>query len=344
MRKTVIVFAMVLILMNCLYSCAKIEPQNTGNSSLLTPSPPAEATGISAEIPPVSAATAGETSAPLEQWIGVYRFGEYKHGQSMWYDFSIYKEDGTYYARCYVFGHQTLNEFLVSVKGDIESVDFIFDEYTGYNLSEPYKKGDLLLTFTNDHGILLTDWGAIQPILKENETGGIIFGKGANGSWPSIGNEKILQDTVLVQELDKDEGLFCLGMAIDDVIAVLDDKGVCYDSYESSEGVGDYFVYYNLFDDRVEIGIRNYVVNYIEIIGSIPLRITATQSGLNLGDSFDKMVELYGDDYTVDMEPVPGEEMYKFYSYKIGDYQFYVYFLNDAVERWGISKFKYDKT
>jgi hypothetical protein len=255
----------------------------------------------------------------------------------MSYEFSIFNDDGMYYAIFYVFGHQTLNEFQASVKGNMESVDIIFDEYTGYNLSAPYKKGDLLLTLTNDHGIVMTDWGAIRPMLKENESGGKIFGKYSNGSWPSIGNEKILQDTVLVSELDKDEGLISLGMTRDDITAVLEEKGIYFDSMVSSEGKGDYWIEFLLFDDYVEIFISNYVVNNIQISGSIPLKITSTQSGLNFGDTFDKMVELYGDGYTIDMSPIPGEERYKAYEYEISDCHFYVYFLDDAVARWRIS-------
>jgi hypothetical protein len=164
MKKSVAFCALAVL---CLSGCAKTEPQNADNTILQTVYPSSTASGTATETPLVSPVEPDETSELLDQWIGAYQFYEYQFNpdQSMHYDFFIHEEDGVYYAHCYIFGYKTLNEFQASLKGDRESIEFVFDDYTGYNLSEPYKKGELLLTLTKKQGTVITDWGVIRPML-----------------------------------------------------------------------------------------------------------------------------------------------------------------------------------
>jgi hypothetical protein len=353
MRKMLNVFAIVLVLAICLSGCAKTESQNADSTPLQSASPSeVTATGVVAETPPVSTAAAVEASESLEQWIGAYWFSETNaDNHELRYEISIYKKDDAYLAHFYIFGFRTMNEFQASVYGKEASADLVFEEYVNDNYSEPFKKGDLLLTLKKDNGKLLTDWSKIQPMLQENESDEEHFQKAdSEESGTDISNKEVqcLKDTVLVNELDSNEKeLFYLGMTKDDLMSILDKDDIYYYSMESDPGPGGMaydnscLYYFLFFEDEISVHVDEDAVDYIEMRGSVPLKTTSTKAGLYLGDPVEKMIELYGSDYTVGTSAIPGEEMYEVYKYQMAEYYFYVYFLDDTVARWGISSNKY---
>ena len=156
---------------------------------------------------------------------------------------------------------------------------------------------------------------------------------------------QILQDTVLVNELDSNaHGLFYLGMTEDELLSILRDNEIYFYNMENDPGEGDTasydnscLYYFSLFEDTVSVYVGQDAVDSIEMRGQTPLKATSTKAGFNLGDSASKMIALYGEDYTVDISQIPGEELYKVYTYKLRNHCFYVYFLNGIAERWGIS-------
>jgi hypothetical protein len=142
------------------------------------------------------------------------------------------------------------------------------------------------------------------------------------------------RDAVLVNELDINEkGLLYLGMTRDELLSVLDEYDIYYDGWESDTGGYEYDFY--LFEDNVSISFdEGEIAEYIQIWGYIPLEATSTTAGLNLGHSFDKMVDLYGDDYTA---LAPTDTQYQIYRYDFGDHCFDVWFRSDVIASWGIT-------
>jgi hypothetical protein len=163
-----------------------------------------------------------------------------------------------------------------------------------------------------------------------------------SGSY-NLENE-ILQDTVLVNESGSSgKGLFYLGMPKDVLVSVLKDKGIDYEVMESDPGESitpfesSYLYHFELISDWISLNVDKDAVSDIEIVGSSPLKATSTLAGLNLGDSFNQMVELYGNNYAVKDPSILNEDNYKIYVYKIDDRYLIIYFSNEAVAKWEVS-------
>jgi hypothetical protein len=279
-----------------------------------------------------------------DTWIGEYAFFESASPfQNMRYSFSINGESGVYTAHCYIFGYITMNEFDASVSFEKNSVDFIFKKYVGFNMSEPFKEGDTLLTLKMDKDKLKTYWGVVQPMLKENESETDCF-YNATGQYSSevdIWNKEspLLLETVLINELDKGEkGLFYLAMKMDKLVSVLDERGVCYNLTEIETEVNGYSLVFYLFDNCVSIHISQNQIDSIDIIGSIPLEAATSQAGLKLGDTYDEMVALYGNDCTVtDLADTALIVTGYHYKYDLGSYYLEIWMESGTVSAWGIS-------
>jgi hypothetical protein len=147
-------------------------------------------------------------------------------------------------------------------------------------------------------------------------------------------NVQFPEGTVLVNEQDNNkQGLFYLGMSKDEVRSVLEDNRINFVMQESDTGEANFLFEFYLFDDSFALGLANDSIYSIGIYGDSPVDATSTQSGLNLGDTLEKMVELYGSDYKVVDEG---------YVYVIGDHSFLVRFKSNAVTGWEISTYMYD--
>ena len=94
---------------------------------------------------------------------------------NMQYTIDIYEADDAYYADIAIDGFQTMERLKAAVQGDSDSVSFIFDEYLPGNQSEPYAKGDLLLTLRAEGSQIYTDWGKLEPALVENQVSGKVY-------------------------------------------------------------------------------------------------------------------------------------------------------------------------
>ena len=325
-----------------LISCAVTVPID--NSSPVSAStliePTSEATSDTSESLILSDQPENTTDL-LIPWVGKYVFNENTHTdiKRYKYEIEIFEKNGVYFAQFYVFGYLTMNEFLASVNGDENSIRFVFEEYTDYNLCEPYKKGDMLLAFENNQGTLFTYWGKMSPMLKENESDGKHFHKMTNTEEGLLVYEnkeaQIREGTILINELDNNEtGIFYLGMTRDELRSVLEDRDICYGAMESDTGDQCYLYDFDVFDDYFYIYVQHDIVHCIEIYGLTPHMIVTTQAGLKLGDRFDTMIQLYGENYTV----YEIEDHRKLYEYKFGDHYFQVCFLFDVVHCWAITE------
>jgi hypothetical protein len=129
-------------------------------------------------------------------------------------------------------------------------------------------------------------------------------------------------------------------MTKDKVITLLNNNNVYFNCAESDLGgyVIDFILsdgYFLLMFDEDQV-----ILNLIEIRGDIPNKETSTHAGLMMGDTYEKMIRLYGKDYTVYMT----ENYDNIYEYSLDDHYLLVYFLYDIVYQWGISLEKYENT
>lgn len=148
-------------------------------------------------------------------------------------------------------------------------------------------------------------------------------------------------NTVLVDELNNEEGsLFFLGMTKAKVITLLNNNNMYYNCAESD--LGGYVIDFLLFDGffLLMFDEDQSLLNLIEIRGDTPNKATSTQAGLMLGDTYDKMISLYGSNYTV----YKSETYDSIYEFSYNSYYLQIYFLNDIVFQWGISLQTYANT
>lgn len=159
----------------CIAGCSELtkpsvgENNPTGNTqqSSASPSPVTKASGINSE-------NAGKSASnDLNPWVGKYTFYEYAPpDQNMWYDISIYTENGKYYASVIIDGFQTMQRYKAEISGDQKAIDLLFSEYLPQNGFEPYVKGERLLSFEKRDAQLITYWGEMKPMLTSNEESG----------------------------------------------------------------------------------------------------------------------------------------------------------------------------
>jgi hypothetical protein len=109
----------------------------------------------------------------FETWVGKYSFSEFvPPDENMFYAISIYKDEGIYYADISMNGFQTIQRLRAKVDGNKNSIKLRFDKYLPDNRFEPYKVGDILLSFEKSGSDLYTFWGKIEPIHKNNKKSG----------------------------------------------------------------------------------------------------------------------------------------------------------------------------
>jgi len=118
-------------------------------------------------------------SSNLESWIGQYLFSEFTPpDENKFYSVSIYKESDDYFGDINIDGFQEIQRMKAKVTGNEELINIVFEEYLPDNISEPYKKGDVLLKFEKNDSDIYTSWGKIEPMLGSNKkSGGVYFRK-----------------------------------------------------------------------------------------------------------------------------------------------------------------------
>jgi hypothetical protein len=195
-----------------------------------------------------------------------------------------------------------------------------------------------------DKDKLLTYWGVVKPMVKENEKIKECFYDITSqySSERDIWNKEspLLRDMILINELnDGEKGFFYIGMTKEELVSALDGNGLCYNITDiETEAVDNYAVVLYLFDNCVSIHLTKNRLDSIDIIGSIPLETTESRTGLNLGDTFDTMVALYGTDYTMtDLSEAANIITGFHYKYDLGGHYLEIWMESDAVSAWGIS-------
>jgi hypothetical protein len=150
-------------------------------------------------------------------------------------------------------------------------------------------------------------------------------------------SEEVQNNDVIVNEQAKGaNGKFYIGMKSQDISAVLDSMNI-QDRNEieitSDENAWDWGNKVLTAGDFKFTFDEDDILYKIDIGGNIP-----TTLGLNIGDLLQKMDEIYGDtyiSYKTDNENI--------YEYTVSDQYLRIYFRNDKISKWGISKYKFDK-
>ena len=118
----------------------------------------------------------GETESNLDSWLGMYQFYEFSEPNiNMLYKIEIFKDNSKYFANIIIDGFQTSERIKAIVLKQDNAVEIIFKEYLQDNAFKQYKQGDLLLKLLNNNSEILTEWGELKPILRENSESGNIY-------------------------------------------------------------------------------------------------------------------------------------------------------------------------
>src|SRR2546423_4142481 len=141
-------------------------------------------TGRRRTVAPPARPHSQEVSAPAS-WEGTYIFqeggGRTQGGAGMTVEHTIrvYRKDDALIADLDAAGFQTSVSLRCSTKVEGEKISLYFDSYREDNITEPYRKGQLLLTLERSSvgptPRILTHWGAYQPALGDAKSGRVYF-------------------------------------------------------------------------------------------------------------------------------------------------------------------------
>lgn len=112
----------------------------------------------------------------LAIWGGEYIFNEFASPNiNMDYDVVINKNENRYIATIYIDGFQTMTRVQANVEGDGQSIRLLFDQYLPDNMGATYEVNETLLSFTREDSGISTTWGAIVPVVLENQQDGKMY-------------------------------------------------------------------------------------------------------------------------------------------------------------------------
>lgn len=127
------------------------------------------------------------SAAGRDAWEGTYSFqeteGRTAGGSSTFVEHTIkiYRRGGEMIADIDAAGFQTSVSLRCTAKVEGDKIAFYFQSYREDNTFEPYRKGQLLLSFERVHAgsrtRMLTHWGAYRPTLKAGRSGKVYFRK-----------------------------------------------------------------------------------------------------------------------------------------------------------------------
>ena len=160
---------------------------------------------------------------------------------------------------------------------------------------------------------------------------------------------KCATEIILFNEIDDGErGLFYLGQSLENVYAILDSWGVDRQSIEHIESTGDFddwhWGYTSIFVE--EFGLSFF---FDLTFATVDISISAcdclclrgvTKMGLEFGDSYERMVRLYGNGYTRFIPEFWGDEAILF-EYNFGSHYFRVFATYGEVIEWGMGIYSY---
>jgi len=122
----------------------------------------------------LTACRSASDPASLAAWLGSYTFGE-RAPETPWeYGITVFAIEERYYANISVDGGQTLR-MMASVQGNAEEITLVFMNNIPGNRHNRFHEGDVLLTLRMARGALHTTWGALTPVLEENQAEGMHF-------------------------------------------------------------------------------------------------------------------------------------------------------------------------
>lgn len=118
----------------------------------------------------------------LDYWVGEYEFSESVSDpvpMVMNYRMKIFCEDGEYYADIEIDGQLTLARMRAEpgLESGGDRIELQLKEYLPDHVSggTNAKEGEILLTLERKNNRILTVWGAITPMLYENEKSGKVY-------------------------------------------------------------------------------------------------------------------------------------------------------------------------
>jgi len=125
----------------------------------------------------------------LSSWVGVYEFFDSTYPyqtigsvQMLWQSITIFNENGYYFADFSRIGWQTWQRFTTKVVGNSDEVNFLFYHLLVLDSERPqftqwgsWYEDVVMITFRRDNSDIITEWGAIGPILIANRVPGVYF-------------------------------------------------------------------------------------------------------------------------------------------------------------------------
>jgi len=118
----------------------------------------------------------GTKENKLSEWVGSYEFDEStdQSPTETWvYKLSIAKDPSLKDIRLDIDGFQTMKRIKATATSVGDSVEIVFDSNSQEDLSNTYKKGDILFSLSPVSSGLQIDWKKMQPFLEKNKSSGI---------------------------------------------------------------------------------------------------------------------------------------------------------------------------
>lgn len=129
----------------------------------------------------------GHASTNNAAWEGTYTFqeggGRTAGGTGMFVEHTIkvYRRDGELKADLDAAGFQVSTSLRCVAKAKGDRLDIYFESYREDNVTEPYRKGQLLLSLARStypgKTLFLTYWAAYRPALRALRSGRVYFRK-----------------------------------------------------------------------------------------------------------------------------------------------------------------------
>ena len=105
----------------------------------------------------------------LNSWVGNYIYSESLPRNPISslvpvieYKIFIYEDKGETYAVFFNIGYQTFAHFYTKVVGNNQTINFLFEDYLGFNIFKNFSRGDLMLSFSLENNQLYTTWHQMQ--------------------------------------------------------------------------------------------------------------------------------------------------------------------------------------
>lgn len=145
--------------------------------------------------------------------------------------------------------------------------------------------------------------------------------------------ENTIEEKFLINEIDSSNGVLYLGMDFTNAMKWFDSNGINYDVESSASNSEDLsMVYYTLLSDAISISTNSSGFDGKNVTHIYVKNDFSTSLGLKKGDGVEKMIQLYGREYT--SEIVNNIEIFK---YQMKNSVLTLSFFEDVLLGWSIS-------